>query len=291
MRYEGMVYRPPSEAGSLVIQATVGCPHNKCNFCTMYRDSRFKIRRVEEIKEDLDMALDYYGSGVQTIFFADGNTILMKTKDLLEIFAHSHKLFPHLQRITLYGSARFIILKTLDELKALRAAGLKRLHSGMESGDDDVLRLLNKGTDSDGVVKAGRMIKDAGIELSEYIMIGAGGKKYSEQHAINSAKALNQINPDFIRLRTFMAFPGSVMHEMYRKGEFQMLSPHEALKETAVFIENLEGITSNFYSDHASNYWNVNGKLPNDKSKMLEQIEYALKIPEKKFRDPEEGYL
>jgi radical SAM superfamily enzyme YgiQ (UPF0313 family) len=291
MRYEGMVYRPPSEANSLIIQATVGCPHNECRFCTMYRGSQFKIRPVKDIKEDLDMAKDYYGDWIRSVFFADGNTILMRTKDLVEIFNYTRELFPQLERITLYGSARFIVLKTLEELKLLREAGLKRLHSGMESGDDEVLRLLNKGTDSAGLVKAGRLLKDAGIELSEYIMVGAGGREMWQQHAINSAKVLNQINPDFIRLRTFMPFPGSEMHEIYKRGEFGLLTPHEALRETKLFIENLEGIDSWLFSDHISNYWNVNGKLPGDKEKMIKEIEHALTIDESRFRRPEEGRL
>jgi radical SAM superfamily enzyme YgiQ (UPF0313 family) len=291
MRYEGMVYRPPSEANSLIIQATVGCPHNECRFCTMYRGSQFKIRPVKDIKEDLDMAKDYYGDWIRSVFFADGNTILMRTKDLVEIFNYTRELFPQLERITLYGSARFIVLKTLEELKLLREAGLKRLHSGMESGDDEVLKLLNKGTDSAELVKAGRLLKDAGIELSEYIMVGAGGREMWQQHAINSAKVLNQINPDFIRLRTFMPFPGSEMHEIYKRGEFGLLTPHEALRETKLFIENLEGIDSWLFSDHISNYWNVNGKLPGDKEKMIKEIEHALTIDESRFRHPEEGRL
>lgn len=291
MRYQGMIYRPPSEADSLIIQATIGCPHNKCNFCGMYRDSKFKIRSVKEIKEDLDMAKDYYGEAVQTIFFADGNTILMKTKDLLEIFKYTQKLFPDLKRITVYGSARFIVLKTLEELKQLREAGLKRLHSGMESGDNEVLKLINKGTTAEEIIKAGRLIKEAGIELSEYIMVGVGGKKLWQQHALNSAQVLNKINPDFIRLRTYIPFPETPMYNMYKKGEFQLLSPHAALKETRLFIENLAGINSQLLSDHISNYWSVNGKMPRDKELMLKEIDFALTIGEDKFRKPEEGRL
>jgi len=291
MRYEGMVFRPPSEASSLIIQATVGCPHNKCNFCVMYRGSRFKIRKVTAIKEDLDLALDYYGDGVRTVFFADGNTIVMRTGQLVEIFNYTRKLFPRLERITLYGSARFVLLKTVEELRELRAAGLKRLHSGMESGDDEVLRLLNKGTDSAGIIKAGKMLKEAGIELSEYVIVGAGGRGLWRQHAINSAKVLNEINPRFIRLRTFMPFPGAPLHDLYRQGEFDLLSPHAALRETRLFIEKLDNIDSELLSDHASNYWYVGGRLPGDKENMLREIDRALTIDETRFRNPEHGSL
>lgn len=291
MRYEGLVYRPPSEANSLIIQATVGCPHNKCNFCRMYKDKKFKIRPVQEIKEDLDLARDYYGDRVRTVFFADGNTILMKTKDLVEIFAYTHRVFSNIKRITVYGSARFIVLKTEAELKQLREAGLSRLHSGMESGDDEVLALINKGTTADQVIEAGRKIKEAGIELSEYIMVGVGGRALWQRHAVNSARVLNRINPDFIRLRTFLPLPGTPMYDMYRRGEFGLLTPHEALRETRLMIENLEGIQSTFLSDHVSNYWNVEGVLPGAKETMLREIDYALTLGEDRFRSPEEGYL
>lgn len=152
MRYKGTVYRPPSEGNSLIIQATIGCPHNQCSFCNMYKDAQFRIRSVDEIKKDLEMAKEYYGDLIETVFFADGNTILMKTKDLIEIFEYTRALFSKVHRITIYGSAKYILLKSVDELRQLRAAGLKRLHSGMESGDDAVLNLLNKGATADEVI-------------------------------------------------------------------------------------------------------------------------------------------
>jgi radical SAM superfamily enzyme YgiQ (UPF0313 family) len=291
LRYEGMVYRPPSEANSLIIQATVGCPHNKCSFCVMYKGSRFRIRKVHEIKEDLDMARDYYGDAVRTVFFADGNTIIMKTGQLEEIFQYTRELFPHLERITLYGSARFIVLKTPQEFSRLREAGLSRLHSGMESGDDEVLKLINKGADAATVIKAGKLVMEAGIELSQYIVVGVGGRALSRQHAVNSARVLNEINPDFIRLRTFMPFPGASLHDLFRRGEFGLLTPHEALRETKLFIENLQGINSQLLSDHASNYWYVGGRLPEDKEQMLRELDHALTLDEKRFRHPEAGCL
>jgi len=287
VRYEGAVYRPPSEAGSLIIQATVGCPYNRCSFCAMYRKSKFRIRPVAEIKEDLNMASDYYGHSVRTIFFADGNTVVMKTADLEEIFAHTRELFPHLERITLYGSARFIVRKSLEKWRQLREAGLTRLHSGMESGDDEVLQRINKGTTAEEIIHSGRLLKEAGLQLSEYVIIGVGGRELWRQHAAESARVLNAINPDFIRLRTFMPVPGTPLRELYKNGRFHLLSPHEALRETRLFVEHLEGIESELLSDHASNHWNVSGKLPGDKEKMLAEIDRALRVDEKSFRDPE----
>lgn len=291
MRFEGMVYRPPSEANSLIIQATVGCPHNRCAFCSMYRESRFKIRFVEEIKKDLDMAQKYYGDAVRSVFFADGNTIVMKTGELVEIFQYAGEMFKELERITIYGSARFVLKKTVAELRMLREAGLKRIHSGMESGDDEVLRTICKGADREGVIRAGKMVKEAGIELSEYMIVGVGGRDLSRQHAINSATALNEINPDFIRLRTFMPVRGTELYGKYREGGFSLLSPHEALRETRLFVEHLQGIDSLLYSDHVSNYWDVHGKLMDDKETILLEIDYALTLPEKSFRDPERVWL
>ena len=245
---------------------------------------------MEEIKEDLDMAKEYYGD-VRSVFFADGNTIVMKTRELVEIFGYAGEVFGGLERITVYGSARFVLKKTVDELKMLREAGLKRIHSGMESGDDDVLAMIHKGTNRDGIIRAGQMVKEAGIELSEYIIVGVGGRELSGQHAINSATAINAINPDFIRLRTFMPVRGTELHGKYRDGGFSLLSAHEALEETKLFVEQLQGIDSMLYSDHVSNYWDVHGKLMDDREAMLRGIDYALTLPEGRFRDPERVQL
>ncbi len=291
MRYEGLVYRPPSEAGSLIIQATVGCPHNKCAFCTMYEGKKFKIRPVADIKEDLDMAKDYYGEGIKSVFFADGNTIIMKTHQLIDIFTYTRELFPYLERITLYGSNRFINLKSAADFKLLQQNGLSRLHCGLETGDNEVLKHINKGFTAEEAIEAGRKVIEAGIDLSEYIIVGVGGRERWQEHAINSAKVLNQINPHFIRLRTFLPIPGSLMYERYKRGEFTLLSPHEALRETKLFIQHLEGIDSLLLSDHTSNHWDVHGQLPGDKDKMFKAIDHALTIKESRFRDPASGRL
>lgn len=286
MRYEGVVYRPPSEAGSLLIQATIGCPHNKCTFCAMYKGSKFRLRSVEEIKEDLLAAREYYGEYIESLFFPDGNTIIMKTDQLVEIFTYAKSLFPHLKRITVYGSARYVNVKKPEEIIRLREAGLTRVHTGMESGDNEVLKNISKGTTDEEIISAGQKLKNAGIELSEYYLVGIGGAKLSEQHAINSAKVLSEFSPDFIRLRTFVPVPNTPLYEDYTKGEFQLLSPHEALKEIRLLIEHLDCQGSTVLSDHVSNYWNVQGRLPEDKDKMLKEIEQALTIDERKFRSP-----
>lgn len=291
MRYEGTVYRPPSEAGSLLIQATIGCPHNKCTFCKMYKGTKFRLRPVEEIKEDLLAAQNYYGKFVESLFFPDGNTIIMKTDQLVEIFEYAHSLFPHLKRITVYGSARYVNVKKQEEINRLKEAGLSRIHMGMESGDDEVLKRICKGATAEQVVAAGTKLKNAGIDVSEYYLVGIGGEELTTQHAINSAKALSQFSPDFVRLRTFVPAPGTPLYDDYESGAFKLLSPHQALKEIRLLIENLDCQGTMVLSDHYSNYWDVNGRLPEDKEKMLADIDHALSIDESRFRLADHRYL
>ncbi len=291
MRYEGTVYRPPSEAGSLLIQATIGCPHNKCTFCKMYKDTKFRLRPVEEIKEDLLAARDHYGSFIESLFFPDGNTIIMKTDQLVEIFEYARSLFPHLRRITVYGSARFVNKKSQADIMRIKEAGLTRVHMGMESGDDEVLERICKGTTADEIIAAGTKLKNAGIDVSEYYLVGIGGEELTNQHALNSAKVLSKFSPDFIRLRTFVPAPGTPLYDDYASGVFKLLSPHQALREIRLLIENLECQGTTVLSDHYSNYWDVNGKLPEDKEKMLKEIDEALSIDESRFRVADHRYL
>jgi len=283
--YVGPIYRPPSEANSLLVQATIGCPWNKCTFCMVYkRGPTFKIRPVKEIKEDLLWAKQNYGLPVKTVFFPSGNTIIMKTDDFVEILKYTRKLFPNLKRITIYGSAQYIVQKGLDDLKKIAKAGLSRIHVGLESGDNVILNRVKKGSTKDIQVKAGKLVKKAGIELSEYIVLGLGGKERTKEHIEETVKVLNNIDPDFIRIRTFLPKMNTPILEEIQSGVFQILLPHEVLKETYKLIKNLK-VTSQVYSDHYTNYIHVNGKLPEDKDTMLQTIETALKRNEKSFRE------
>lgn len=290
MRYTGVIYRPPSEANSIIIQCTIGCPHNMCTFCPMYKDVNFRIRSVAEIKKDLQLAQMHYGDTAESLFFADGNTILMKTDQLMEILAETRNLFPGLQRITMYGSARYINMKSLEELQRLKDNGLSRIHSGMESGDDIVLARIQKGATAAELVEAGAKVKAAGIELSEYVLIGIGGRDRTRQHAIASANVLNKIDPTFIRVRTFIPIQGTPLYDDYCRGLFGLLTPYEALRETALFVNELN-CNSYFYSDHYSNYAYINGRLPVDKQAMLVTVNKLLTVPEDQFRPPAEGTL
>ena len=285
LRYEGPIYRPPSEANSLLVQATVGCPWNRCTFCMVYKNGpKFKIRPVKEIKEDLLWAKNNYTYPIKTVFFPSGNTIIMKTEDFVEILEYAKKLFPDLERITIYGSAQYIVKKGLDDLKKIAKAGLARIHVGLESGDDIILKRTKKGSTQETQIKAGLLVKKAGINLSEYVVLGLGGKERTKEHIQETVKALNKINPDFIRIRTFLPKINTPILEEIRSGSFQILSPHEVLKETYRLIKNLK-VTSNIYSDHYTNYICINGKLPQDKDAMLQIIQEALKRDESCFRE------
>ncbi|MDX2437378.1 MAG: radical SAM protein [Acidobacteriota bacterium] len=290
MRYEGTVYRPPSEAGSLIIQATVGCPHNRCAFCSMYSDKKFKKRPLAEILEDLDMALETYGSGVSTIFLADGNTAALPTGTLVAIGDAARERFPNLERITVYGSAKFLAAKSLEEWRLIGEAGITRIHSGLESGDAVTLDEIHKGVDSEAAVEAFNHVMAADIELSVYLMVGVAGLERWREHAEGSAAVLNRASPDFIRLRTFVPRLGTEWCERWQRGDLTLLNAHQALEETRLLVKRLEGPTV-LLSDHVTNFLDVNGRIPDDKDMMLATIDEALEWSEESFRPPTERLI
>ena len=284
MRYEGPIYRPPSEADSLLIQATVGCPHNKCTFCMVYKKGPlYRVRSVKEICEDIDEARRLYGDKVKSLFFPAGNSIAMPTAPLAAICRYSRKNFSHLQRITVYGSSRYIAQKGLPEMITLKKAGLSRIHVGLESGDDEILKRVKKGTNAAEQVKAGRLVKKAGIELSEYVILGLGGVDRSQFHALKTAEALNAIEPDFVRLRTLVPKINTLLLHQLKKGRFQLLTAHQVLQEIRLLLENLTCRTI-LTSDHYTNYLDLSGKLPQDKKRLFEEIDWALQRDPGSFR-------
>ena len=284
MRYEGPIYRPPSEADSLLIQATVGCPHNRCTFCMVYKNGpRFRVRSVSEIEADIAEAAETLGNRVSTLFFPAGNTIAMKTEDLSRICRTAYRSFPNLSRITVYGSSQYIYQKGPEGLRRLAEAGLSRIHVGLESGDDEILKKIRKGCDSRLQVTAGRWAKAAGIELSLYVVLGIGGRKRTRPHAEKTAEAVNRIGPDFVRLRTFVPKIGTPMLEDVQQGRFAMLGPHEVLDEAARLIRAIASKTV-LTSDHYTNYVNLEGRLPEDRRRLLEAISVHRQKDEDQFR-------
>jgi radical SAM superfamily enzyme YgiQ (UPF0313 family) len=288
MRYQGVVYRPPSEASSLIVQATLACPHNKCGFCAMYKGRKFRVRPIKEIIEDLDTALDVYGpERVRTIFLADGNTAVLPTDKLVTIGEAAKERFPLLERITVYGSAKFLRKKSREEWQRVAAAGITRIHSGLESGDAVTLSDIEKGVTPAEAACAYKHVKEAGIELSVYLMVGVAGTERWRQHAMASADVLNQAPPDFIRLRTFVPQPGTPWHDRWREGNLTLPSAHEALREIRLLVEQLIGPTT-LLSDHVSNFLDVHGRIPEQKGVMLADIDEALDWPIERFRPPTE---
>jgi radical SAM superfamily enzyme YgiQ (UPF0313 family) len=244
---------------------------------------RYSVRPVPEICLDIDEALNRYGAMVQSIFFPAGNSIAMPTEDLATVCRYSMMKFPELQRITVYGSSHYIAQKGLSEMKLLGKAGLSRIHVGLESGDDTVLKLVKKGTTAAEQIRAGHIVKQAGIQLSEYVILGLGGVERSNTHALRTAEAINAIKPDFVRLRTLVPKINTLLLHQINKGRFQLLSPHQVLQETYLLIENLT-VTTVLTSDHYTNYLNLSGRLPEDKKKMLEALDLALSWDSNRFR-------
>ena len=284
MRFEGPIYRPPSEAGSLLIQATVGCPHNRCTFCMVYKDGpRYRVRPVEEIEADIDEAARKGGDRIEALFFPAGNTIAMKTDDLCRICRHARGRLPKLRRITVYGSSQYIDKKGPEGLRRLAEAGLSRIHVGLESGDDKTLRRIRKGCDSKIQTEAGVWVKAAGIELSLYVILGIAGAERSQVHGERTAMVVNRIGPDFVRLRTFVPKINTPMLEDVRQGRFSMLGPHGVLREAARLIQRV-AVPVELASDHYTNYADLSGRLPDDRGRLLREIEAHLRRDEGQFR-------
>jgi len=297
--------RPPPEAHSLLIRVTRNCPWNRCEFCSVFKEQRFELRPVEDVKEDIlvarriaDDILGYaeqtgYGAGdvasqngilwiedggVKSAFLQDSDSLIMKIEPLVEIIKFLCQTFPALERVCSYARGKTLYRKKPEELERLREVGLSRLYVGLETGDDELLAYMQKGATADEMVQAGRKAIEAGFELSEYIMPGLGGTERWEQHAKNSARVLNEINPHFIRLRTLRLGQGTPLYEKAKRGEFHVHSIEGVLLEIRKFIEDLEVTSELITSDQSMNYFmgEVDGKLPEDKEKLLKVIDEAL---------------
>ncbi len=278
MRYEGTVYRPPSEAGSLIIQLTIGCARNTCTFCAMYKDKNFRIRPLEDVVEDLQMAREYYSRiKVKRVFLADGDALIVKTADLLYILGKVKELFPECERISMYGAPKDILGKTPEELKTLKEAGLDMIYMGIESGDDEVLKFVKKGATQAEMIEAGKKIKDAGMILSVTLISGLGGRKYLKEHAINSAKVITEIKPEYVGFLTLLVEEGTPMYDQLKNGEIELLKPQEVLEEMKLFVSNVDSEGTVFRANHASNYIPLGGTFNRDKESLLAQITEAEK--------------
>lgn len=273
MRYEGMVYRPPSEARSLIIQLTIGCAHNNCSFCTMYKEKQFRVRKLSEIKEDFEEASRRYGNQRLRIFLADGDALVMKTEELLEILAFAKKCFPKVERISSYGTPGDVLRKSEEELKALRKAGLELIYMGAESGDSVVLEQINKGVTREEIIAAGQKLRRCGIGTSVTLISGLGGKERLEEHAYESADLITQMKPDYVGFLTLMLEePAPILRDI-RDGRMTLLEPEDVLKEMRLFLQNVDSEGTVFRSNHASNYIVLRGDLNRDIPSMLEYLD------------------
>jgi len=287
MRYEGNVFRPPSEGRSYILQCTVGCSHNRCTFCAMYIDKKYHVRKMEDIKEDIRMASKYYGD-LEKVFLADGDALAMDSADLIEILEILYKTFPSLKHVGIYASPESILDKEMSELTALKAAGITIAYLGVETGDPELLKDIRKGADYDEMLEAGRKIRRAGIELSVTILLGLAGRTpKAVEHQKNTAKILNEMNPDYIGALTLMLVPGTQLYRQQQKGEFELPGPFEILDEMRILIENLEVQNTEFRSNHASNYLPIKGRLPEDKQKMLDLINDMIAKNDRKYLRPD----
>ena len=274
MRYYGAVYRPPSEAYSLIVQVTYGCSHNTCAFCSMYKEKRFALRPLEEVLEDFRIARQTYRH-VDKVFLADGDALVRKASELYTILDTIRELFPECQRVTSYASPASIRIRTDEELRTLRAKGLTMVYMGLESGCDEVLKLMRKGHMSAEIIEMGRKVRRNGIALSVTAITGLGGPELLERHAVETAKAFNAMNPEYIGMLTLMVEPGTPLYDWVRDGEFQLLTQSQVLRETRLLVENLDSPGSVFRMNHASNYLVLKGTLNQDKEAMLRTIDAA----------------
>ncbi len=275
MRYEGTVYRPPSEAYSLIIQVTIGCSHNKCTFCSMYKDKKFRKRNINEIIEDLNGARKHY-TNVKKIFLADGNALALKTEYLKEVLLKIKELFPECERVGIYAAPKDILRKPMDELMELNRLGLGIAYLGVESGSDEILRTIKKGVDSKEMIEAGKKVMDSGIKLSITLISGLGGKERLMEHALESARVINEIDPHYLGLLTLLLDSKAEMYGEVEVGKLRLLSPREVMEETRELIKNLKLRDCVFRSNHASNYLALAGNLSADRDRLLREINDAL---------------
>lgn len=274
MRYYGSVYRPPSEARSLIVQVTYGCSHNTCAFCSMYKEKRFALRPLAEILEDFHTAREVYRY-VEKVFLADGDALVRKASELYVILDTVRELFPECRQVTCYASPSSIRIRTEEELRTLRDKGLVMVYMGLESGSDKVLELMRKGHPAAEIIEMGRKVRRCGLALSVTAITGLGGPDLLERHAVETAKALNAMNPEYIGMLTLVVEEETPLCDWVRNGEFHLLTQAQVLEETGLLVENLDSPGSIFRMNHASNYLLLRGTLNQDKEAMLAEIRRA----------------
>jgi len=278
MRYDPPVYRPPSEASSLILQISLGCSHNACTFCGMYKGKKYRVKSWPEIESDILSAKQIYPEA-KRIFLGDGNALAMENRLLIKIIKKLHLEFPNLERIGIYAGPKDILLKQPEALKELSESGLGIVYLGLESGSDRVLNMVRKGVSATQMVEAGRKVLDAGLALSVTVIIGLGGAELSEEHAAETASTVSAINPTYLGALTLMALEDTPLYEKIRLGEFKLLTPAQGLREVKLMLEKVSLSNCIFRSNHASNYFPLKGILNQDKAALISLLERSLSEP------------
>lgn len=287
MEYEGVVYRPPSEARSLIIQVTIGCAHNTCAFCNMYKAKQFRVRSMLEILSDLEEASrSRYAGYIEKVFLADGDALVMKTEDLLLILSAVRRLLPQVRRVASYGTAQDILRKSEEELMQLKEAGLGIIYVGAESGDNEILTYINKGVTAEEVIAAGQKLKRCGIQTSVTLISGLGGRKKVKEHALSCARLISEMNPEYASFLTLRLYEGTPMYDDVVEGRFERITPDEIVDEMELFLTHVDSPGTVFRTNHASNYVVLAGDLNQDIPDMLKVLETAKKNQwYRKFRE------
>ncbi len=275
MHYEGNIIRPPSEAYSILLQATVGCSHNKCTFCGAYKGVRFKIKPDNIIMDDIAFAAKYCRNQ-DRVFICDGDALIIPQKRLLAILKEIERQLPWVKRVGVYGNTKGISMKTEEELAELRAHGLKIVYMGLESGDDYTLEKVRKGADSKKMIAMGRKVRQAGMLLSITVLLGLAGRERSKVHARRTGEVLSAIDPEYVGALSLMLIPGTPLYAEYEAGRFPILTPEETLRELRGMISHTTLSNGLFHANHASNYLPIKAKFPEDKEQALKLIDMAL---------------
>lgn len=275
MEYEGNVYRPPGEWASFILQATIGCSHNGCTFCGMYKDKKFRLRPLNEVIRDIEATAAMYNR-FEKIFICDGDSIIIPTADLMKIIEKLKYHFPKARLISTYAGPKSTLTKSPSELKELKEAGLGRAYLGVESGNDYVLKHTNKGADAATILKAGRALVEAGIDLWITILVGLGGTAHSKEHILDTADIINRMEPNHVSSMTYTPVPGTKLYEEIERGEFQVLTPKQCLEETKRLLENIALQNVHFTSDHASNYLPLKGTIRQQTPELIALIDRAI---------------
>ncbi len=265
-----MIIRPPSEAYSLLLQVTVGCSHNRCTFCGTYRQKKFKIKPIERIEKDLQEA-GAYGQ-IDKLFLCDGDAIIIPQLKLVEILTMIRRYLPTLERIGTYANAKSILRKSVDDLKQLKDLGLKIIYLGVETGNAELLKIIDKGATREQMVEAAKRVKEAGIELSATVILGIGGIEKSIEHAMDTASLLTDMDPDYVGALTLMLVPQTPLYDDYMAGRFVLPDKIGFIRELHTMIANSNFTDCYFTSNHASNYLPIKARLPRQKEKVSKMI-------------------